>query len=62
MENMQKNRQEDDLIRIRENKKNNKKHTVSAGFEPMISLFTARNFNHCVANFDHIDSSILLAL
>ena len=43
MENMQKSRQKDDLIRIRENKK---KYTVSAGFEPIISLFTARNFNH----------------
>ena len=52
MENMQKNRQKDDLIRIRENKKNNKKYTVSAGFEPMISWFTAGNFNHWATYID----------
>jgi len=38
MENMQQNRQKDDSIRIRENKKNiEKKYTVSAEFESMIS-------------------------
>jgi len=36
MENMKKTTK-NDIIKIRENKKNNKKYTVSAEFEPMIS-------------------------